>query len=242
MSESETDPIILNVPIVSQGTAMNEMQIISKTAGTTGTIGTAETLLLMKLYNVAYSGNSYKARLLLAHLGVPCEIVEVDILKGESRTAQFLKINPNGRTPVLDDNGFILAESNAILAYLAKGTKYLPEDREKFGLIFQWMFFEQYSHEPFLATSRFWLQHKPDSPEKTALLASRRDGGETALKIMEVHLSKNDFFAGDYSIADIALFAYTHVADEGGFPLDDLPKIRAWIERIKAQPRFVPIQ
>jgi glutathione S-transferase len=196
----------------------------------------------MKLYNVAYSGNSYKARLLLAHLGVPCEIVEVDILKGESRTAQFLKINPNGRTPVLDDNGFILAESNAILAYLAKGTKYLPEDREKFGLIFQWMFFEQYSHEPFLATSRFWLQHKPDSPEKTALLASRRDGGETALKIMEVHLSKNDFFAGDYSIADIALFAYTHVADEGGFPLDDLPKIRAWIERIKAQPRFVPIQ
>jgi glutathione S-transferase len=196
----------------------------------------------MKLYNVAYSGNSYKVRLLLAHLGVPCEIVEVDILKGESRTAQFLKINPNGRTPVLDDNGFILAESNAILAYLAKGTKYLPEDREKFGLIFQWMFFEQYSHEPFLATSRFWLQHKPDSPEKTALLASRRDGGETALKIMEVHLSKNDFFAGDYSIADIALFAYTHVADEGGFPLDDLPKIRAWIERIKAQPRFVPIQ
>jgi glutathione S-transferase len=196
----------------------------------------------MKLYNVAYSGNSYKARLLLAHLGVPCEIVEVDILKGESRTAEFLKINPNGRTPVLDDNGFILAESNAILAYLAKGTKYLPEDREKFGLIFQWMFFEQYSHEPFLATSRFWLQHKPDSPEKTALLASRRDGGETALKIMEVHLSKNDFFAGDYSIADIALFAYTHVADEGGFPLDDLPKIRAWIERIKAQPRFVPIQ
>jgi glutathione S-transferase len=196
----------------------------------------------MKLYNVAYSGNSYKVRLLLAHLGVPCEIVEVDILKGESRTAQFLKINPNGRTPVLDDNGFILAESNAILAYLAKGTKYLPEDREKFGLIFQWMFFEQYSHEPFLATSRFWLQHKPDSPEKTALLASRRAGGEAALKIMEDHLSKNDFFVGDYSIADIALFAYTHVADEGGFPLEDLPKIRAWIERIKAQPRFVPIQ
>jgi glutathione S-transferase len=196
----------------------------------------------MKLYNVAYSGNSYKARLLLAHLGVPCEIVEVDILKGESRTAQFLKINPNGRTPVLDDNSFILAESNAILAYLAKGTKYLPEDREKFGLIFQWMFFEQYSHEPFLATSRFWLQHKPDSPEKTALLASRRAGGEAALKIMEDHLSKNDFFVGDYSIADIALFAYTHVADEGGFPLEDLPKIRAWIERIKAQPRFVPIQ
>ena len=193
----------------------------------------------MKLYNVAYSGNSYKVRLLLAQLGIPCEIVEVDILKGESRTAEFFKINPNGRTPVLDDNGFILAESNAILAYLAKGTKFLPEDREKFALVFQWMFFEQYSHEPYIATSRFWLQHKPDSLEKSALLASKRDGGWAALKIMEDHLVKTDFFVGDYSIADIALFAYTHVSHEGGFPLDDFPKIRAWIERVKAQPGFV---
>jgi len=195
----------------------------------------------MKLYKVAYSGNSYKVRLLLAHLGIPCEIVEVDILKGESRTAEFLKINPNGRTPVLEDNGFILAESNAILAYLAKGTKFLPEDRKALGLIFQWMFFEQYSHEPFIATSRFWLQHKPDSPEKTALLASKRDGGRAALKIMEDHLSKNDFFVGDYSIADIALFAYTHVAHEGGFPLDEFPQIRGWIEGVKAQRGFVPM-
>jgi glutathione S-transferase len=157
----------------------------------------------MKLFNVAYSGNSYKVRLLLAHLGIPCEIIEVDILRGETRTPEFLKINPNpnGRTPVLDNNGFILAESNAILAY-------------------QWMFFEQYSHEPFIATSRFWLQHKPDSPEKAALLASKRDGGWAALKIMEDHLAKNDFFVGDYSIADIALFAYTHISHEGGFRLD----------------------
>jgi glutathione S-transferase len=193
----------------------------------------------MKLFNVAYSGNSYKVRLLLAQLGIPCEIIEVAILKGESRTPEFLKINPNGRTPVLDDDGFVLAESNAILAYLAKGTRFLPDDEKKFGLIFQWMFFEQYSHEPFIATSRFWLQHKPDSPEKTAALAARRDGGWAALKIMETHLSKNDFFVGDYTIADIALFAYTHVSHEGGFPLDDFPKIRAWIERIKAQPRFI---
>ena len=193
----------------------------------------------MKLYNVAYSGNSYKVRLLLAQLSVPCEIVEVDILKGESRTTEFLKINPNGRTPVLDDNGFILAESNAILAYLAKGTKFLPEDPEKFALVFQWMFFEQYSHEPYIATSRFWLQHKPDSPEKSALLASKRDGGCAALKIMEDHLVKTDFFVGDYSIADIALFAYTHVSHEGGFPLDDFPRIRAWIDRVKAQRGFV---
>jgi glutathione S-transferase len=196
----------------------------------------------MKLYNVQYSGNSYKVRLLLAQLGIPGEIIEVDILRGESRTAEFLKINPNGRTPVLDDNGFILTESNAILAYLARGTKFLPEDRQKFALVFQWMFFEQYSHEPYIATSRFWLQHKPDSPEKTALLASKRDGGWAALKIMEEHLAKNDFFVGDYSIADIALFAYTHVAREGGFPLDNFPTIRAWLGRVTAQPGFIAMQ
>jgi len=193
----------------------------------------------VKLHNVSYSGNSYKVRLLLAHLGMPCETIEVDILKGQSRTPEFLKINPNGHTPVLDDNGFVLAESNAILAYLAKGTKYLPEDRKKFAMIFQWMFFEQYSHEPFIATSRFWLQHKPDSPEKTALLASKRDGGQAALKIMEDHLSKSDFFVDDYSIADIALFAYTHVSHEGGFPLANFPRIRSWIDRVQAQPGFI---
>lgn len=195
----------------------------------------------MKLYNVPYSGNSYKVRLLLAQLGIPYEIIEVDILNGESRTPEFLRINPNGRTPVLDDSGFILAESNAILAYLAKGTKFLPDDRKTFALVFQWLFFEQYSHEPYIATSRFWIQHKPDSPEKTALLASKRAGGWAALKIMEDHLTRNDFFVGDYGIADIALFAYTHVADEGGFPLDNFSKIRAWIDRIRAQPGFVPM-
>ena len=195
----------------------------------------------MKLYNVAYSGNSYKVRLLLAQLGLPCEIIEVDILKGESRTTEFLKINPNSRTPVLDDNGFVLAESNAILAYLARGTKFLPEARKRWALVFQWMFFEQYSHEPYIATSRFLLQHKPDTPERAAALALRRDSGWAALKLMEGHLSKNDFFVGDYSIADIALFAYTHVSHEGGFPLDDFPKIRTWIERVKAQPGFIPM-
>jgi glutathione S-transferase len=200
-----------------------------------------ERIWAMKLYNVAYSGNSFKARLLLSQLGIPCGIVEVDILNGQSRTAEFLKINPNGRTPVLDDDGFVLAESNAILTYLARGSKYLPDDRRKFALVFQWMFFEQYSHEPYIATSRFWLQHKPDSPEKTTLLASKREGGWAALKIMEEHLAKHDFFVGDYSIADIALFAYTHVAGEGGFPLDAFPKIRAWIERVKIQPGFVPM-
>jgi glutathione S-transferase len=195
----------------------------------------------MKLYNVAYSGNSYKIRLLLAQLGILCDFIEVDILKGESRTAEFLRINPNGRTPVLDDDGFVLAESNAILAYLARGTRFLPEDRKDWARVFQWMFFEQYSHEPFIATSRFWLQHKPDSPERSALLESKRDGGWSALKVMEEQLSNNDFFVSDYSIADISLFAYTHVSHEGGFPLDDFPKVRAWIERVTAQPGFVPM-
>jgi glutathione S-transferase len=195
----------------------------------------------VKLYNVAYSGNSYKVRLLLAQLEIPCEIVEVDILKGESRTPQFLKINPNGRTPVLDDNRFVLAESNAILAYLARGTKLLPENRRRWAQVFQWLFFEQYSHEPYIATSRFWLQHKPDSPERSAVLAARRDGGWAALKVMEENLAKNDFFVGNYTIADIALFAYTHVSHEGGFPLDDFPNIQSWIDRVKSQPGFIPM-
>ena len=180
-------------------------------------------------------------RLLLAQLGIAYEIVEGDILKGDSRTPEFLKINPNGRTPVLDDNGFVLAESNAILAYLARGTKFLPEDRQGWAQVFQWLFFEQYSHEPYIATSRFWLQHKPDSPERDAILAARRDGGWAALKIMEDDLGKNDFFVGNYTIADIALFAYTHVSHEGGFPLDDFPKVRSWIERVRAQPGFTPM-
>ena len=128
----------------------------------------------MKLYNVAYSGNSYKVRLLLAQLGIACEIVEVDILKGESRTPEFLKINPNGRTPVLDDNGFVLAESNAILAYLARGTKFLPDDRKTFGLIFQWMFFEQYSHEPYIAHVTFL------AAAQTRFARTRRDSSGPA--------------------------------------------------------------
>ena len=195
----------------------------------------------MKLFSVAHSGNSYKVRLLVVQLGILCEIVEVDILKGKSRTPEFLKINPNGRTPVLDDNGFVLAESNAILSYLARGTKFLPEDRKKWALVFQWMFFEQYSHEPYIATSRFLLQHQPDSPERVAALALRRAGGRAALRVMEGHLAKNDFFVDDYTIADIVLFAYTHVSHEGGFPLDEFPEIRGWIERVKAQPGFIPM-
>ncbi|MCH8054556.1 MAG: glutathione S-transferase family protein [Deltaproteobacteria bacterium] len=196
----------------------------------------------MKLYDSAISGNSYKVRLLLSQLGTPYTIIPIDILKGESRTPEFLKINPNGRTPVLDDNGFILAESNAILAYLARGTRFLPDDKRQWGLVFQWMFFEQYSHEPYIATSRFLLQHRPDTPERAAVLAAKREGGLAALSVMEQRLTTNEFFVGDYTIADIALFAYTHVSHESGFPLVHFPNIRAWIERVKAQPGFISMQ
>jgi glutathione S-transferase len=148
-------------------------------------------------------------------------------------------MNPNGRTPVLDDDGFVLAESNAILAYLARDTRLLPGDRRRWALVFQWLFFEQYSHEPYIATSRFWLLHKPAGPERDAAIAARRDGGLAALRVMDGHLARHRFFVEEYSIADVALFAYTHVSHEGGFPLDDFPYVRAWIDRVRAQPGFV---
>jgi glutathione S-transferase len=194
---------------------------------------------MIRLFDSALSGNSYKVRLAGAQLGIPLAIVPVDILRGGSRTPEFLAMNPNGRTPVIDDDGFVLAESNAILAYLARGTRLLPDDRRRFGLVLQWLFFEQYSHEPMIATSRFWLLHKPDGPERAAALAARRDGGWAALRMMEGHLRTRPFFVDDYSIADVALFAYTHVSHEGGFPLDDFPGVRAWLDRVRAQPGFV---
>ena len=197
---------------------------------------------MITLYDSAISGNSYKVRLAAAHLGIPLRIVPVDILKGESRTKEFLARNPNGRTPVIDDDGFVLAESNAIIAYLARGTRLLPDDRRQWALVFQWLFFEQYSHEPNIATSRFWLLHKPGGPERDAAIASRRAGGVAALGVMEQHLATRPFFVGTYSIADVALFAYTHVSHEGGFPLDDFPHVRAWLGRVRAEPGFVAME
>jgi glutathione S-transferase len=193
----------------------------------------------MRLYDSAISGNSYKVRLVAAQLGIPLEVVPVDILRGESRTPGFLRMNPNGRTPVLDDDGFVLAESNAIIAYLARGSRLLPDDRRRWALVLQWLFFEQYSHEPYIATSRFWLLHRPAGPERDAALAARREGGLAALRVMDGHLARHAYFVDEYSIADVALFAYTHVSHEGGFPLDEFPSVRAWLDRVRAQPGFV---
>jgi glutathione S-transferase len=198
---------------------------------------------MIRLYDYLPSGNGYKVRLLLTQLGIPFERIELDILKGTTRTPEFLQKNLNGRIPVveLEDGGF-LAESNAILFYFADGTSFLPADRRPRAQVLQWMFFEQYSHEPNIATSRFWLQHLELTPERKAALAQKRPLGYAALDVMEKHLTGRSFFVGEQcSIADIALYAYTHVANEGGFDLAEYPNIRAWLERVRSQPKHIPI-
>ncbi|MGE0826402.1 MAG: glutathione S-transferase family protein [Candidatus Binatia bacterium] len=198
---------------------------------------------MLRLYDYLDSGNGYKVRLLLAQLEVPFTLVEIDILKGESRTPEFLRKNPNGRIPVLElESGEFLAESNAIMFYLAEGSPLVPTDRLARAQVLQWMFFEQYNHEPNIATSRFWLRHMPMTDERKTALAQKQPLGYAALAVMEQHLTTQFFFVGEsYSIADIALYAYTHVAHEGGFDLTGYPHLRAWLDRVRAQPRHVPM-
>ena len=192
----------------------------------------------MRLYDFLGSGNGYKVRLLLAQLRLPFELVEKDIMKGETRTPEFLAINPNGRIPVLElDDGRRLAESDAILFYLADGTRFLPDERFARAEVLQWMFFEQYSHEPYIAVARFW-RHFLDRPVDD----ERMDRGRQALGVMERHLAQRRFFVGErYGIADVALYAYTHVADEGGFDLSPYAAVRAWLERVASEPGHVPM-
>jgi glutathione S-transferase len=198
---------------------------------------------MLRLYDYLPSGNGYKVRLLLTQLGIPFERVELDILKGKTRTPEFLQKNLNGRIPVLEiAPGQFLAESNAIMVYLAEGTSFLPPDRWERAQVLQWLFFEQYNHEPNIATSRFWLMHGELTEERRAALPQKRTLGYAALDVMEKHLSGRAFFVGErYSIADIALYAYTHVAHEGGFDLGSYPHIRAWLERVRTQPKHIPI-
>jgi glutathione S-transferase len=198
---------------------------------------------MLRLYDYLPSGNGYKVRLLLTHLGIPFEWIELDILKGETRTPDFLQKNPNGRIPVLElEPGQFLAESNAILFYLAEGTPFLPQDRWARAQVLQWLCFEQYSHEPHIATARFWLMHGEVTEERRAALPQKRTLGYAALDVMEKHLTSRLFFVGDrYAIADIALFAYTHVAHEGGFDLSNYPNIRAWLDRVRTQPKHISI-
>jgi glutathione S-transferase len=197
---------------------------------------------MLKLYDYLESGNGYKVRLLLHQLGIPFERVELDITKGATRTEEFLRLNPNGRIPLLElADGTCLAESNAIQWYLAEGTNMLPEDRVERAQVLQWMFFEQYSHEPYIAVVRFWA-HQGLLEEKGAEVEARRERGREALAVMESHLAHRDWFVGTrYSVADIALYAYTHVADEGGFELSPYPAVRRWLARVAEQPGHVPI-
>jgi glutathione S-transferase len=197
---------------------------------------------MTRLYDNLPSGNGYKCRLLLAQLGIGYERVELDTYAGATRTPEFLAKNPNGRIPLLElDDGRRLAESDAILWYLADGTAYLPEDKFARAQVLQWMFFEQYSHEPYVAVVRSLVCYRPGDPRHKTI-DELRERGYAALRVMEQHLAGRAFFVADrYSIADIALYAYTHVAHEGGFDLGAFPSLRAWLARVAAQPRHIPI-
>ncbi len=198
---------------------------------------------MLRLHDHLTSGNGYKVRLMLTLLAIPFERIEYDIDRGATRTPDFLRLNPNGRIPVLEfDDGRILAESDAILAYLAEGTPYLPQDRFERALVLQWMFFEQYSHEPNVATLRYWITHNVLTDERRAMVDGKRRAGYAALDVMEGHLADRRYFVGErYSIADIALYAYTHVAAEGGFDLARYPAMRRWLDRVASEPRHIPI-
>ena len=201
---------------------------------------------MITVYGFSTSGNCHKVRLLLEQLGRNYEWIEVDSSKGETRTPEFLAKNPNGRVPMIElDDGRILAESNAILFYLAESTpaadaNFLPDDTWQRSQALAWMFFEQYSHEPYIAVARFirgWTAL--DSPRRAELSKCHARGHE-ALAVMERHLSGQPWFTGnEYGIADIALFAYTDVAADGGFDLAPYPAIRDWLARVRRTPGFI---
>lgn len=195
------------------------------------------------VYGFSPSGNCHKVRLLLEQLGQEYRWIEVDSSKGETRTPEFLAKNLNGRVPIIElDDGRVLAESNAILCWLAENTSYLPDDAWQRAQALSWMFFEQYSHEPYIAVARFICGWTPlDSPRR-ADLPRLRERGHQALVVMERHLSVRPWFTGDrYGIADIALFAYTCVADHGGIALASYPAVRDWLARVALTPGFVAL-
>lgn len=195
----------------------------------------------MHLFDYLDSGNGYKVRLLLAQLGISCQWTAVDIDKGETRTPGFLARNPNGRVPTMQlDDGSYLAESNAILWYLGEQSAFVPATLKGRALVLQWMFFEQYSHEPYVATPRYICRHLPADHPRRGELPERIAKGHAALKVMDDHLAARRFFVDDrYTLADIALYAYTHVAPDGGIDLSPYAAIRAWMERVAAQPGHI---
>ena len=197
----------------------------------------------MVLYENAASGNCYKVRLLLAHLGRSYERRSVDVIDRSNRPALLGGLNPSLRVPtiVLDD-GSALGESGAILWYFGEGTRFVPENRYARAQVLQWMFFEQYDHEPAIAVARFWLALSGDPEAYADRLPEKHAAGYRALDAMERHLDGRGWLVGaGMTLADIALYGYTHVADEGGFDLERYPAIRAWLARVAAEPGYVPI-
>lgn len=194
-----------------------------------------------KVYGDYRSGNCYKIKLMLHLLGQDYEWVPVDILRGESREEAFLKKNPNGKIPVLElEDGSCVWESNAILNYLADGSEYLPSDPRLRTQVLQWQFFEQYSHEPFIAVARFIKVYLGLPDDRLDEYAAKQLDGYHALDVMEQQLLRTPYLVGDhYSIADVALYAYTHVAEEGGFRQEGYPAICAWLQRVASHPRHV---
>jgi glutathione S-transferase len=197
---------------------------------------------MLKLYDNPISGNCYKVRLLLNHLGIEYERITIDIFKDENKTLEFGKLNPNQKLPVIEDNNFLMWESNAILLYLGKKfspNKYFSEQLDRFGLISQWLFFGKTTIDPALARARFITrfvtQEKPDDRE----LGSLRIAGESALQILEDQLKKNDFLAGSYSIADIGCYPYVNMSEEGGVSLSPFLAVRSWCEQIRSQPGYI---
>jgi glutathione S-transferase len=201
----------------------------------------------LTLHEDPRSGNCYKIRLTAALLGLPLERKAYDIMLGETRRAEFLQnVNANGRIPVLQVGERFLPESNAACWYLAEGSKLVPGDRFTRADMLRWMFFEQYNHEPNVATLRFWLHYIGEgnlSDEQRAMIPAKRAGGEAALALMEEQLAKSDWFVGEgITLADIALFPYTHICEAGGFRLRDYPAICAWIDRVGEQPGFAAME
>lgn len=202
---------------------------------------------MLTLHDNLGSGNAYKVRLMLSHLGRPFRRIEYDVTAGATRTTDYLKINPNGRIPALEfEDGRILLESNAILYFLATGTGFVPADPYERAQVLQWMFFEQYSHEPYIAVARYWHHFIWDEvsadPVRMNALDEKMQKGYEALTVMDNHLKDRVFFVNDrFGIADIALYAYSHVADEGGFDLSTYGYIRTWLSRVAAQSNHVLI-
>ena len=199
---------------------------------------------MLKVYGDIISGNCYKVKLLLCQLESPHEWIHIDVVKGEAQTSEFLARSPNGKVPLLEvEPGTYLSESNAILNVLAVGTPLLPEDRLTWGKVLQWQFFEQYSHEPYIAVARFIAKYLGLPEDRRAEYESRQPGGHRALSIMEQQLSLTPFLTGEtYTIADISLYGYTHVANEGGFELDRYPAIVDWLKRVRGQPGHVTME